>query len=152
MMLFMYPAGVLSDKKGERVGISLGFFLMFVSISMLALLPNLGFWGAAAGWAIAGTGVGLLTPPYQSLISKAVPRRLRGVAFGLFSTSLGLVSLPAPVIGGHLWEKVSPQFPFMLTAFASLLSIIPVWLKFKVSGDVSGGGPASQGTLDDSPS
>jgi hypothetical protein len=54
----------------------------------------------------------------------------------LFSTSLGLVSLPAPVIGGYLWENVSPQFPFMLTAFASLLSIIPVWFKFKVSGDV----------------
>jgi MFS family permease len=80
--------------------------------------------------------VGISTPAYQSLISKAVPRRLRGVAFGLFSTSLGLVSLPAPMIGGWLWENVSPQFPFMLTAFASLLSIIPVWLKFKLDKPV----------------
>ena len=45
MMLFMYPAGILSDKKGERVGISLGFFLIAVSISMLALLPNSGLLG-----------------------------------------------------------------------------------------------------------
>jgi MFS family permease len=58
------------------------------------------------------------------------------VAFGLFSTSLGLVSLPAPVIGGFLWENVNPQFPFLLTAFASLLAIIPAWFKFKVSGDM----------------
>jgi MFS family permease len=94
-------------------------------------------------WVIAGIGVGLASPAYSSLISKAVPQRLRGVAFGLFSTSLGLVSLPAPVIGGYLWENVNPQFPFLLTAFAALLSIIPVWLKFKTSGDVGANETAS---------
>ena len=104
---------------------------------MIALVPPASpVWVYGLGWVIAGIGVGLATPAYQSLISKAVPQRLRGVAFGLFSTSLGLVSLPAPLIGGYLWEKVNPQFPFMLTAFISLLSIIPVWFKFKVIGDV----------------
>ena len=147
MMLFMYPAGILSDKKGERVGISLGFFLMFVSISMLALLPNLGFWGAAAGWAIAGTGVGLLTPPYQSLISKAVPRRLRGVAFGLFSTSVGLLSLPAPYVGAMLWENFDPRLPFAITAVVCLLSIIPVWLKFKIDRPVEDDEPLPESTF-----
>jgi MFS family permease len=136
MMLVMYPAGILSDKKGERVGIALGFFLLFVSISMLAFLPALGFWLAAAGWAIAGIGVGLTTPAYQSLISKAVPRRLRGVAFGLFSTSVGLVSLPAPYIGAMLWENYDPRLPFAITAVICLLSIIPVWFKFRIDKPV----------------
>ena len=146
MMLIMYPAGILSDKKGERVGISLGFFLMFVSITMLALLPNLGFWGAALGWAIAGTGVGLLTPPYQSLISKAVPRRLRGVAFGLFSTSVGVLSLPAPYIGAALWEKYDPRLPFAITAVVCLLSVIPVWFKFKIDKPVEDDEPLPEMT------
>jgi len=65
-----------------------------------------------------------------------VPAHLRGTAFGLFSTSLGLVSLPAPMIGGWLWEKVGPQFPFAITAIGSLISIIPVWLKFKIDRPV----------------
>jgi MFS family permease len=100
---------------------------------MIAIFPpGSPAWMYGVGWTIAGIGVGLATPAYQSLISKAVPKRLRGVAFGLFSTSLGLVSLPAPMIGGYLWENFSPQFPFILTAVASLFSIIPVWLKFKV--------------------
>ena len=51
---------------------------------------------------------------------------------GLFSTSLGLVSLPAPYIGGLLWKGVSPQFPFAITAIVSLLAIIPVFFKFKL--------------------
>lgn len=153
MMAVMIPAGWLADKVGERVNIAISFLFMSVAIGMIATLPPASpAWAYGIGWVIAGIGVGLATPAYQSLISKAVPQRLRGVAFGLFSTSLGLVSLPAPVIGGYLWEKVSPQFPFMLTAFASLLAIIPVWLKFKVSGDVSGAEPASLGTSDDSPS
>jgi MFS family permease len=141
MMAVMIPSGWLSDKVGERVNIAAGFLFMSVAIAMIALVPAASpIWVYALGWVIAGIGVGLVTPAYQSLISKAVPARLRGVAFGLFSTSLGLVSLPAPMIGGWLWEHVSPRFPFYLTAFASLLAIIPVWLKFKVSGDVQDAG------------
>jgi MFS family permease len=137
MMAVMIPAGMLADKKGERVNIAISFLFLATSIGMIATVPPASpVWIYALGWVIAGIGVGLATPAYQSLISKAVPKHLRGVAFGLFSTSLGLVSLPAPVIGGYLWENISPQFPFMLTAVASLLSIIPVWFKFKVSGDM----------------
>ena len=137
MVAVMIPAGWLSDKVGERVNIAISFLFIAVSIGMIALVPPASpAWVYNLGWIIAGIGVGLSTPAYQSLISKAVPQRLRGVAFGLFSTSLGLVSLPAPLIGGYLWEKVNPQFPFLLTAFISLLSIIPVWFKFKVVGDV----------------
>jgi len=133
MMAVMFPAGWLADKAGERVNIAISFLFMAVAIGMIATVPPASpLWVYTLGWVIAGIGVGLSTPAYQSLISKAVPAHLRGVAFGLFSTSLGLVSLPAPVIGGYLWEMVNPQFPFLLTAVASLLSIIPVLLKFKV--------------------
>lgn len=134
MMLFMIPGGWLSDKTSERVAIALGFLLMSVAIGMIAVVPPASpFWVYATGWALAGTGVALVAPAYQSLISKAVPAHLRGTAFGLFSTSLGLVSLPAPLIGGFLWENISPQFPFGITAAVSLLCIVPVWLKFKLN-------------------
>jgi MFS family permease len=132
IILVMIPAGWLADKAGERVNIALAFFFIFIAIGMMAVLPPAspaGLYGIS--WMVGGLGVGLANPAYQSLISKAVPQRLRGVAFGLFSTSLGLVSLPAPMIGGYLWENISPQFPFMLTAIVSLVSIVPVWLKFK---------------------
>lgn len=132
-MLFMIPGGWLSDKAGERVGIVIGFFLHFIAIGMIAVLPAASpAWLYGLGWALGGTGVGLVAPAYQSLISKAVPQHLRGMAFGLFSTSLGLVSLPAPYIGSLLWKNVSPQFPFLVTAIVSLLAIIPAWFKFKM--------------------
>jgi MFS family permease len=130
MMCITLPAGWLADKKGERVGIALGFGLQFLAISTFIRVA--GFWGYATAWALLGLGFGLMSPAYQSLISKAVPEKVRGTAFGLFSTSLGLVSLPAPAIGAQLWQRVNPQFPFRITAWVALLAIIPAWLKFKL--------------------
>ncbi len=84
------------------------------------------------GWAVAGLGAGISGPAYQSLISKAVPQKVRGLAFGLFSTSLGVLSLPAPWIGGQLWQNYGPTAPFKITATVLMLSVIPIWLKFKL--------------------
>ena len=131
-MLIMMPGGWLSDKAGERVSIAIGMVLMAGALFTFTNVPQGNHWMYFAGWALAGLGVGIQMPAYQSLISKAVPERLRGTAFGLFSTSLGIVSLPSPWIGAQLWDRISPQFPFTITAIAILLSIIPIWLKFKL--------------------
>jgi DHA1 family tetracycline resistance protein-like MFS transporter len=130
MMLVTMPAGWLADKKGERIAIVSGFLLQFAAL--LTFLRVSGFWGYAAAWALLGLGVGLMAPAYDSLISKAVPEKMRGTAFGLFSTSLGVVSLPAPAIGAQLWERVGPSFPFKITAWLGLLTVLPAWFKFKL--------------------
>ena len=134
MMLSTIPGGWLSDKAGERVGIAAGMFLMSVALFILIVIPQGTQWQWLffVGWAVAGLGAGISGPAYQSLISKAVPQKLRGLAFGLFSTSLGIVSLPAPWIGAQLWARFGPTAPFKITATVILLSIIPIWLKFKL--------------------
>jgi MFS family permease len=162
MMLTTFPAGWLSDRLGERVPIVAGFFLQAVAIAMIVLVPELSVATAAIGWIIAGAGVGLMMAPYQALISKAVPGKLRGTAFGLFSSSLGLFSLPAPAIGAWMWETISPRAPFAVTALASLLAMIPAWFKFKIDKPVddepapeaqpevsSGAAPAAEGLQKD---
>jgi MFS family permease len=141
MMLTTIPGGWLSDKVGERVGIASGMALMGSALFLLINIPQGNTVLYFVGWAMAGMGVGVMMPAYQSLISKAVPQHLRGTAFGLFSTSLGVISLPAPLIGAQLWDRVSPQFPFTITAIALLLSIIPIWLKLKLPK--SGGDPTA---------
>lgn len=134
MMLTTIPGGWLSDKAGERVGIALGMILLSGSLFILVNIPqgNQYQWLYYVGWGVAGMGAGISAPAYQSLISKAVPEKNRGMAFGLFSTSLGIFSLPAPWIGAQMWERVSPTFPFTVTAVVLLLSVIPIWLKFKL--------------------
>ena len=122
--------GRLSDRYGERVPISFGFLLIF--FALVIFLKVGAFIGFATVWVVFGVGVGLLSPAYQSLISKVVPQNMLGTFTGLFRGSLGLISLPAPYIGAKLWETFNPQVPFMITAIAALLSVIPTWFKFKV--------------------
>ncbi|MDL1942608.1 MFS transporter [Chloroflexi bacterium CFX2] len=134
MMLSTIPGGWLSDKAGERVGIAMGMVFMSGALFLLVNIPSGSGsqWLYYVGWGMAGLGAGISGPAYQSLISKAVPQKVRGLAFGLFSTSLGLVSLPAPWIGGQMWERFGPAVPFTVTAAVILLSVIPIWLKFKL--------------------
>lgn len=129
-MALMSPAGWLSDKKGERVSIVSGFAV--ISIGWVVFLVGSQFWQFVLSQAVVGIGWALIDPAYSSLISKAVPEKLRGTAFGLFSTSLGLISLPAPWIGARLWEGVSPIFPFYVPLVAMVATLPVMWIKFKL--------------------
>jgi MFS family permease len=140
-MLFLTPAGWLADKKGERVGIVGGFALIAVALALF--LNSRVFAGFAVVWVLLGAGSAFIDPAYNSLISKAVPLRLRGTAFGLFSTSIGLISLPAPYIGAMLWERFAPQVPFYVPLVATLLLLPVMWLKFRLADDQSPGPEAA---------
>jgi MFS family permease len=129
-MLFLTPAGWLSDKRGERVGIVGGFALIAAAVALF--LRSQTFGGFVVVWALFGVGSALTDPAYNSLISKAVPLKLRGTAFGLFSTSIGIISLPAPYVGALLWERVNPQLPFYIPLVATLLLLPVMWLKFRL--------------------
>jgi len=111
MMFTPILSGKMVDKYGERVPISLGFFLVF--IAFMIFLQVSAFIGFAICWIVFGIGVGLLSPAYQSLVSKVVPQKMLGTFTGLFRSSIGLISLPAPYLGARLWEReiVGTIFP-----------------------------------------
>jgi MFS family permease len=154
MMFTPILSGRIADRYGERVPISIGF--AFVSLGYFIFLQVNVFVGFILAWIIFGIGVGLLSPAYQSLISKVVPQKMLGTFTGLFRSSLGLISLPAPWIGAQLWERFSPRLPFSITAAVAFLTIIPTWFKFKLPSkltqDQSGSTEKSPAlTIDDDP-
>mgnify|MGYP003972696931 FL=1 len=130
MMIFNIPGGWLSDKFGERVGVSIGFFLF--ATCFFIFIPATEFWQYALAWIISGIGASLLMPAYESLISKMVPEKMRGIAFGFFRSTLGIISFPAPLIGAALWERYSPQTPFLFTAYMMIVVGIVSWFKLNI--------------------
>ncbi len=134
-------AGNLSDKKGERFCIVTGFGIVLAGLGVYLLAHS--FLAFALSWILFGAGGALVGPAYDSLISKVVPNHLRGVAFGLFSTSLGLISLPAPYIGSLLWNGISPIAPFLVN-FVGIAIMLPViWKKFRLPNEKNGGEAAA---------
>jgi MFS family permease len=128
VILANFGAGWLADRWSERRVIVCGFALEALGLALL--LQGQRFLAFGAAMFIFGLGAGCLMPAYQSLVSKAVPEERRGLAYGLFGTSLGILSLPFPWIGAQLWERISPQTPFWITIFACLVSIPIAGFKF----------------------
>ena len=129
-------SGKLVDKHGERLPLMIGFSLIFAAFMVFLQAEN--FLTFAASWAIFGFGGGMLGPAYQSLITKVVPHKMLGTFSGVFYSSRGLIALPAPWLGAQLWERFRPQTPFIVTAAASLLILVPIYFKFKVPENVEG--------------
>jgi len=125
-------AGWVTDRRSERTALVGGFLIQ--TAGLLILLRAAGLPGFVAAMLTFGLGVGCLMPAYDSLISKVVPEDRRGLAYGLFGTSLGLLSLPFPWIGAQLWERISPQAPFWITVGACVISIPIAWVKFVLPG------------------
>jgi MFS family permease len=139
MMLTPMLSGRLVDRHGERVPIALGFLIMFAAY--MVFLQARAYPLLVATWMLFGFGAGLLSPAFQSLISKVVPRHLLGTFNGVFYGSTGFFALPAPWIGAQLWERFNPRVPFFVTAFTLLLTTVLVWFTFKIKrGDASSAG------------
>jgi MFS family permease len=127
-ILASFLGGWLSDKWSERSIISSGFLLITLGLfTMVLSRSSVAFLGSRI---LDGFGSGLLMPSYNSLISKVVPENKRGLAFGFFGTSLGILSLPMPWIGAQLWERFTPQVPFWVTAVVCAITIPIAWVKF----------------------
>ncbi|MEM9276474.1 MAG: MFS transporter [Cyanobacteria bacterium P01_F01_bin.143] len=117
--LSAYPSGAISDHIG-RYGLILTSFLLYT-------LVYLGFAIAQAPWqiwclfAIYGLYLGMNKGLLLAAISDRIPSELRGTAFGLIALSTGIILLPANLIAGLLWDKISYQAPFF---FGSVMAMI----------------------------
>jgi predicted MFS family arabinose efflux permease len=53
-----------------------------------------------------------------------VPAELRASGVGWYATTVGLTGLVASVVGGELWERVSPRATFLLGAGSAALGTL----------------------------
>jgi MFS family permease len=125
--------GWLSDKSSERNGFMLGTAVFLSSFLIFTLAEGFGVF--ALSWVIMGIGAALLDPAYNALIARGAPAHLRGVAYALAPALIGLVALPAPWIGGQIWEATNPKIPFLATLLIGSLALIPAWFKLRVPTD-----------------
>lgn len=154
MAAAMLPMGTLSDRYGERFPIMFGCLAVAGSVALFVF--GRGIVAYAFAYAIFGASGACFGPPMQSLITKVVPQRLRGLAFGFLSTSLGAFSFFAPAVGGLLWKRFFPTLPFLVSGIICGIAAIPVYLKYRLppgteTGDAaaaSGGTAASDAPAD----
>jgi MFS family permease len=127
---FMIPSGFLSDRGRRKPYILLSQFL--VSSASLGYIMSSGFPGIVLTRIVGGIGEGLggnvmvsqSGPVWQALITDVAPAHLRGSVLGLVGTVTGLISTPAPLVGGYLYENISPESPFFASFIFGMLGLV----------------------------
>ena len=116
------PAGMAADRFGKKRIIFWGFVL-FAAL----------YWGFARAsepktiwvlFGLYGLFMGLTEGIQKAFLTTIIPSDFKATAFGVFNTVVGIATLPASLIGGWLWDKVSPSATFYFGAITAALSAV----------------------------
>jgi MFS family permease len=109
-----------ADKFGKKRVILMGFVLFAILYYGFAVAT-----GTKAIWLLFGfygLFMGLTEGIQKAFLATIIPPDFKATAFGVYNTIVGLAMFPASLIGGWLWDHVSPSATFyfgVITAAAS---------------------------------
>ena len=116
------PAGIAADRFGKKRIILLGFVVFAIVYFGFAVARD-----AAAIWvlfSLYGLFMGLTDGTQKAFLATMIPPDFEATGFGIYYTATGLAMFPASLIGGWLWDHVSPSATFYYGAFTALSSSI----------------------------
>lgn len=116
------PAGMAADRFGKKRVILLGF-LLFAALyfGFARVASTRGVWLL---FALYGLFMGLTEGVQKAFLATIIPAQFKATAFGVYATCVGLAAFPASLIGGWLWERVSPAATFYFGAATASLSAL----------------------------
>ncbi len=128
------PAGIAADKFGKKRVILAGFVLFAILYYGFAVASD-----TKTIWilfAFYGLFMGLTEGIQKAFLATIIPPDFKATAFGVFNTVVGIAMFPASLMGGWLWDTISPSATFYFGAITAVLSAI-LFIVFIVSIKIS---------------
>jgi EmrB/QacA subfamily drug resistance transporter len=128
-MIFMPLYGRLGDALGKRRVFSIGIVIFLLGTAMAAFAPNLGW--LMLGRAVQGFGTAGFVPLSIAIIAQLFPINERGKAMGTWNSSIPLMGMVGPFLGGllvdHLgWRTIfGPALIVGILAFFAIQKFVP---------------------------
>ncbi len=129
-MVFSVPGGSLSDRIGRKRVIIMGWVIYAAVYGGFALANQ--SWHIWVLFAVYGLFFALTEGAEKAWVADLVKPEQRGTAYGVYNFAIGIGALPASVIMGVLWHRLSPMVAFTFGAATALLaSVLIVGVKAK---------------------
>ncbi len=120
LMLGRLISGFVSRRAGDRLLIRVGIAVEFLGLLLIAL-PLRGYAVAAAGFLLAGTGMGPIYPAIQHMAPENFGKKYSAAAIGLQMASAYAGSMLMPALFGRIQQSAGIWLmPFYLAVFAAL--------------------------------
>ena len=116
------PAGIAADRFGKKRVILIGFALFAVLYYGFAIATD-----AKEIWVLFilyGVFMGLTEGIQKAFLATIIPPDFKATAFGVYNTAVGVAMFPASLIGGWLWDHVSPAATFYFGSITAALSAV----------------------------
>lgn len=124
--LFSYPLGRLSDKIGRKWIIVIGYLIYGIVYLSYAFAKSV--YLIYILFAIYGLYSAFTEGVEKALVSDISPDELKGSLIGLHATLVGIGLFPASLIGGLLWQHISPQATFIFGGIMGIIASIGMML------------------------
>ncbi|MCP8305203.1 MAG: MFS transporter [archaeon] len=115
------PFGILSDRIGKGKVILLGYLLFSLTSLGFAFFDSL--IAFIILFFLYGMVYAMIDGNQRAYVSDLASEELRATALGTFHTTIGLITLPASLIAGFLFE-IAPNATFVYGSVMSLISVI----------------------------
>lgn len=125
--------GLLADRVGKKKVITLAAGILTPSLLVYTIVPNV-FWVGVA-YFVHMFSMSLFQPAFTAFVADLSRVSSRGKTFGRFNVFWIGSTVPAPLIGGFLVDRVGLYFPFIVAAFVSLVGLTA---SFALTGVVAG--------------
>ena len=121
--------GALSDRLGRRSAITAGWALFAVAYGGLAVASAA--WQVWALFGVYGLFAALTEGPERAMVADLAPAAARGSAFGAFHAVTGVMTLPASLLTGVLWQAFGPQVALGTGAALAVVSavLLRAWVR-----------------------
>ncbi len=123
-VFFAIPAGKISDKIGRTKLIFTGFLIYSFVYFMFGRFNSIGIFIPL--FILYGLYSALADTGQKAMVGDLVSKEQIGTGFGLYHAFLGITLLPASLIAGLLYDKVSPSAPFYFGSVMAALAAIGV--------------------------
>jgi MFS family permease len=118
LSIFAIPIGKMADRFGKATLLSVVY--MAFGLGALAMVSG-DIWGAWIGFGIYGFFAGGFNALAKAIISDTSPKELKATAYGVYYTSIGVMTLLSLTIGGWLWDNYGSTPLFMIASIAAIL-------------------------------
>ena len=120
--LVSVPAGRHGDRANPIRVLAAGAVCFAAGYGVFAAGPRQPYL-LAAGFILAGLGIGCGETAQSAAVAALAPASLRGSAFGLLATAQAGANLGASAIAGLVWTTVSPAAAFLFLAGAMIIAV-----------------------------
>jgi MFS family permease len=129
---FSYFMGDLADKFGKIKMMTIIYLLLSITAFIFTLNGSIWGWIGFIAYGIFMAGFQTVS---AAVISDFTNEKIKGTAYGIYHTTIGLASFISLVLAGFLWDRFGANVPFYIASVVSIILSIALKILFSFKRD-----------------